>query len=104
MRVPRLPAHIAAAVLACLQNVAAFAADRAEAWLPEPLPSGFRVVSSPMDGPVFRRWATLMHRRSDTLYEDAMIAATAQVHGLTVVTRNVADFAVFGVPLFNPFD
>ena len=58
----------------------------------------------PMDGPVFRRWATLMHRRSDTLYEDAMIAATAQVHGLTVVTRNVADFAVFGVPVFNPFD
>jgi len=58
----------------------------------------------PMDGPVFRRWATLMHRRSDTLYEDAMIAATAQVHGLTVVTRNVAGFAVFGVPVFNPFD
>jgi predicted nucleic acid-binding protein len=33
-----------------------------------------------------------------------MIAATAASHQLTVVTRNVADFAVFGVPLLNPFD
>jgi predicted nucleic acid-binding protein len=32
-------------------------------------------------------WTQLMHRRSDTLYEDAMIAAIALVHGLTVVTR-----------------
>jgi predicted nucleic acid-binding protein len=44
-----------------------------------------------------------MHRRSDTLYEDAMIAAVAKVNGLTVVTRNVADFAGFGVQLLNPF-
>ena len=33
-----------------------------------------------------------------------MIAATALVHHLTVVTRNVRDFARFDVPLFNPFD
>jgi predicted nucleic acid-binding protein len=32
-----------------------------------------------------------------------MIAATAQVHGLTVVTRNLRDFQVFGVPLLDPF-
>jgi predicted nucleic acid-binding protein len=57
----------------------------------------------PMDGRTFREWARLMHRRSDTLYEDAMIAATARVHGLTVVTRNVADFRAFEVPLLNPF-
>ncbi|HQQ71834.1 MAG TPA: PIN domain-containing protein, partial [Alicycliphilus sp.] len=57
----------------------------------------------PMDGAAFRAWARLMHRRSDTLFEDAMIAATASVHGLTVVTRNVADFKAFGVPLLNPF-
>lgn len=38
-----------------------------------------------------------MHRRSDTLYEDAMIVATAAVHNLTVVTRNVTDFAKFDV-------
>jgi toxin FitB len=35
---------------------------------------------------------------------DSIIAATALVHGMTVVTRNVADFAATGVKLFNPFD
>ena len=44
-----------------------------------------------------------MHRQSDTLYEDAMIAAIARVHQLTVVTRNLADFSRFDVPLLNPF-
>ncbi len=57
----------------------------------------------PMDAQTFRAWARLMHRRSDSLYEDAMIAATAAVHSLTVVTRNVTDFSEFGVRLFNPF-
>ena len=44
-----------------------------------------------------------MHRQSDTLYEDAMIAAIARVHQLTVVTRNLADFSGFDLPLLNPF-
>ena len=39
----------------------------------------------PMDTDTFRIWARLMHRRSDTLYEDAMIAATAIRHRLVVV-------------------
>ena len=35
---------------------------------------------------------------------DAFIAATALAHGMTVVTRNVNDFAPTGVPLLNPWD
>jgi len=58
----------------------------------------------PLDGPAFRCWAKLMHRKSDSLYEDAMIAAVAKTNGLTVVTRNTADFCSFGVELLNPFE
>ena len=57
----------------------------------------------PADAAIFRRWAQLMHRRSDHHLEDALIAATALVRGLTVVTRNIDDFEPFGVPLINPF-
>jgi predicted nucleic acid-binding protein len=71
-----------------------------EAWL-ELVAQSYNVL--PMDGATFRTWARLMYRRSDTLYEDAMIAATAAVHNLTVVTRNVADFAKFDVRVLNPF-
>ena len=71
-----------------------------ERWL-DLMAGAYNVL--PMDGPAFRMWAQLMHTRSDTLYEDAMIAATARVHKLTVVTRNVADFADFDVSVLNPF-
>lgn len=57
----------------------------------------------PMDTATFRMWAKLTHRRSDDLFEDAMIAATARVHGLQIVTRNVRDFKDFGVDVINPF-
>ena len=57
----------------------------------------------PMDAAAFQEWARLMHRMSDTLYEDAMIASTARVRKLTVVTRNVADFKRFDVEVLDPF-
>lgn len=71
-----------------------------EAWL-ELVAATYNVL--PMDAATFRIWAKLMHRRSDTLLEDAMIAATAKQHSLTVATRNVGDFKPFGVAVINPF-
>lgn len=71
-----------------------------EAWADQ-VAASFNVL--PMDAATFRVWARLMHRQSDTVYEDAMIAATAQVHKLTVVTRNTRDFERFQVAQFNPF-
>jgi len=58
----------------------------------------------PMDAETFRLWARLMHGRSDTLYEDAIIAATAKQHQLVVATRNVGAFVHFDVDVFNPFE
>ena len=57
----------------------------------------------PMDSACFREWARLMVGKSQELIEDAMIAATARVHGLDVATRNERDFRQFQVGAFNPF-
>jgi predicted nucleic acid-binding protein len=57
----------------------------------------------PMDGGAFRCWARLMHGKPADLIADAMIAATAVVHNLTVVTRDLRDFERLGVTAFSPF-
>lgn len=77
-----------------------FKAAEIEAWADQ-VAATYNVLT--MDATTFRVWAKLMHRQSDTVYEDAMIAATATVNHLTVVTRNVGDFERFNVPIFNPF-
>jgi len=75
-------------------------AGEIESWI-----DGVAVTNAilPVDGVIFRRWARLMHRRSDDLIEDALIAATALVHNFTVATRNLRDFERLGVPALNPF-
>jgi len=75
-------------------------ADEIEEWLAD-VAQTYNIVVA--DAPIFRRWAQLMHRRPDHHLEDALIAATALVRGMTVVTRNVDDFEPFGVRLVNPF-
>jgi hypothetical protein len=71
-----------------------------ESWL-DGVMSYYTIL--PADGNIFREWARLMHGKSDNLSADAMIAATARVLRLVVVTRNVKDFKPFNVEVFNPF-
>ena len=56
-----------------------------------------------MDAATFREWARLKHRKSESLIEDAMIAAAASVRRLRVVTTTVCNFGQFGVETLNPF-
>ncbi len=72
-----------------------------EDWLDQVIAS-FGVL--PMDAFALREWARLKHRKSDTLIEEAMIAATARLNRLIVVTRNTKDFESLGVESLNPFE
>jgi hypothetical protein len=56
-----------------------------------------------LDTRTCRTWARLLHRRDKAVLEDALVAATAIVHDLVVVTRDVRDFRGFGVQLLDPF-
>ncbi|MFT4175482.1 MAG: type II toxin-antitoxin system VapC family toxin [Luteolibacter sp.] len=48
--------------------------------------------------------AALYRADHETPYYDSLIAATAQVHGLTLATRNTAGFAACGISLINPWE
>jgi predicted nucleic acid-binding protein len=76
-------------------------ASQIEAWIDQ-VARTWNIL--PLDGQIFRLWAKLMHRRSDDLMADALIAATATVHHLVVVARNVRDFVPLGVETLNPFE
>jgi predicted nucleic acid-binding protein len=73
-------------------------------WLDEAVVPGLRGRILPVDEAVARR-AAAFHVPDPAPPHDALIAATALVHGMTVVTRDVADFARFdGVRLLDPWD
>jgi predicted nucleic acid-binding protein len=72
-----------------------------EHWLRD-VESGFedRVLSVTL--PVAAAWGRQQYSQPLPVI-DALIAATARVHGMTVVTRKVKDFELAGVPVLNPF-
>jgi toxin FitB len=75
-------------------------AEEIESWV-ERLAGTSQIL--PMDTSCFREWARLMEGEQEHLLEDAMIAATARIHGLVVATRNDKDFAQLNVQVENPF-
>ncbi|MCG1019840.1 MULTISPECIES: type II toxin-antitoxin system VapC family toxin [Burkholderiaceae] len=72
------------------------------AWIEHYVLPEFADRVLPIDIRVVQRCARL-HVPNRQSERDALIAATALVHGMTVVTRNVADFAATGVNLLNPW-
>ena len=64
--------------------------QKIESWV-ERLAASTQILN--MDAVCFREWAGLMEGKREHLLEDAMIAATARIHGLVVATRNDMDFA-----------
>jgi predicted nucleic acid-binding protein len=73
------------------------------AWLDGNVLPAFEGRVLDVDTEVARTSARL-HVPDPRPVRDSLIAATALVHGLTVVTRNVADFESTGVPVFNPWN
>ena len=71
-------------------------------WLDDHVLPTFSGRILPVDTAVARRCARL-HTPDPRAERDALIAATALVHGMTVVTRNTADFEATGVLLLNPW-
>ncbi|MBK6999787.1 MAG: type II toxin-antitoxin system VapC family toxin [Rhodoferax sp.] len=76
------------------------------AWLDQHVLPEFSRRTLPVDTAVAQRCARLHipDKRDKRGERDALIAATALVHGMTVVTRNVADFQPTGVAIFNPWE
>lgn len=75
-------------------------ANEIELWVDQ-LAISYQIL--PMDTLCFREWARIMERKPDQLLEDAMIAATARIHGLVIATRNELDFKQLDVHILNPF-
>ena len=72
-------------------------------WLEDHVLPAFGGRILPVDTAVALRCAAL-HVPNPRSYRDSLIAATAMVHGMTVVTRNVSDFEPIGVALLNPWE
>ena len=78
-----------------------------EKWVEQEVRAWFGVRTLPVDDAVLLTWRRLVIAGQKARYTysppDALIAATALVHGLTVVTRNTVDFTRAEVMLFDPW-
>jgi predicted nucleic acid-binding protein len=72
-------------------------------WLEDHVLPAFADRILPVDTLVALRCAAL-HVPNPRSYRDSLIAATAMVHGMTVVTRNISDYEATGVALLNPWE
>ena len=110
--VPANRLHISAMAVGVIQRVVeetrakgtttdTLMAQELEEWLLR-LRCAYGVLAA--DAVTFREWARLVHRHPGTELDVAMNAATALVHGLTVVTGNVEYFELLGLPTINPFE
>ncbi len=81
--------------------------DQLERWLESDLSARFANRLSPINGAIAEIWGAMAgqaHLKGITLaIIDGLMAATAKHHDLTVVTRNVKDFSIWGVPITNPW-
>lgn len=73
-----------------------------ENWLAK-LQSEYEADILPITDTISDQWGRMMAKRTMPVI-DGLLAATAIAHGLTVATRNVADFETPGVKVVNPFD
>jgi len=77
-------------------------ADVLERWLTG-LNASYRERLLPVTAEIAEEWGRMSATTQPPPVIDGLMAATARVHGLTLVTRNIADVARTGVPLVNPF-
>jgi toxin FitB len=78
--------------------------DRFSAWLDGEVPSFFAGRILDLDAAIADRWGRLCVEAGRPLPAiDSLLAATALVHGLTLVTRNLVDFELPGLRVVNPW-
>lgn len=81
--------------------------DRLDSWLTRDLPARFEGRVLDINGRIAEAWGTIMARGRkaglNVSVLDACFAATAEIHRLTLVTRNVQDFLKLGITLLNPW-
>jgi toxin FitB len=77
--------------------------ERLREWFERGLKASFAERLLPFDEPAASAWALLRSNHLNAPIVDGQIAAIAIAHGLTLVTRNVRDFAFAGLAVFNPW-